>query len=395
MTPPPRHPAGRAFGPVILAAGLPLLLLAGCVDTANMDWDLRSGAAGYDTSAAARQATTARPTPDARGVISYPNYQVVVARRDDTVATVATRVGLAPQELASYNALQPTDPLRAGEVLALPRRVAAAAPVAAAIPGTLSVAPLDVGTIATTALDRVDSAAPAAAPAPAAGPEPLRHKVKRGETAYTIARLYDVSPKALAEWNGLGPDLAVREGQYLIIPTAVPGAAPPPATAVATAPGTGSPTPEPPSASQPLPDQKVAPAASTPAAAAKAAPNLGSDRTAASAPAFAMPVSGTIVGAYAKGRNDGIDIQAPAGTAVKAAASGSVAAVTKDTDGTPIAVIRHADGLLTVYAGVQGLKVAKGDSVSKGQTIGTIGSSPLHFEVRKGIDSVDPMPYLQ
>ena len=395
MTPPPRHPAGRAFGPVILAAGLPLLLLlAGCVDTANMDWDLRSGAAGYDTSAAARQATAARPTPDARGVISYPNYQVVVARRDDTVATVATRVGLTPQELASYNALQPTDPLRAGEVLALPRRVAAAAPVAAA-PGTQTVAPLDVGTIATTALDRVDSAAPAAAPAPAAGPEPLRHKVKRGETAYTIARLYDVSPKALAEWNGLGPDLAVREGQYLIIPTAVPGAAPPPATAVATAPGTGSPTPEPPSASQPLPDQKVAPAASTPAAAAKAAPDLGNDRTAASAAAFAMPVSGTIVGAYAKGRNDGIDIQAPAGTAVKAAASGSVAAVTKDTDGTPIAVIRHADGLLTVYAGVQGLKVAKGDSVSKGQTIGTIGSSPLHFEVRKGIDSVDPMPYLQ
>ena len=42
--------------------------------------------------------------------------------------------------------------------------------------------------------------------------------MQRGETAYTIARLYNVSAKSLAEWNGLGPDLAVREGQYLLIP---------------------------------------------------------------------------------------------------------------------------------------------------------------------------------
>lgn len=383
------------FRSLLLAGGLPILVLAGCTNTANMDWDLRNGQAGLDTTDAARTATTPRPTADARGVLSYPNYQVVIARQGDTVSTVAARVGLTPQELGSYNALKPDDPLRDGEVLALPRRVAAAptapAPTAPATGG------IDVGSIATTALDRVDGAAPTAAPAPAApaaGPEPMRHKVQRGETAYTIARLYNVSPKALAEWNGLGPDLAVREGQYLIIPTAVPGAAAPSAVAVTTAPGAGSPTPEPPSASKPLPDQKVAPA-SEPVAGAPAVPDLGKDRTAASAPAMAMPVSGTIVRAYAKGSNDGIDIQAPAGTAVKAAAAGTVAAVTKDTDGTPIVVIRHADGLLTVYAGVEGLKVAKGATVSRGQAIGVTGKSPLHFEVRKGVDSVDPGPYLQ
>lgn len=384
-------------GPIrslILAGGLPMLMLAGCANTANMDWDLRNGNAGLDTTDAARTATAARPTADPRGVLSYPNYQVVIARRGDTVATVAARVGLTPQELGSYNALKPDDPLREGEVLALPRRVAAAAPATPTAPATGGI---DVGTIATTALDRVDGSAPAAAPAPAApaaGPEPLRHKVQRGETAYTIARLYNVSPKALAEWNGLGPDLAVREGQFLIIPTAVPGAAAPSAVAVTTTPGSGSPTPEPPSASKPLPDQKVAPASETPKD-TPASPDLGKDRTAASAAAMAMPVNGTIVRAYAKGRNDGIDIQAPAGTAVKAAAAGTVAAVTKDTDGTPIVVIRHADGLLTVYAGVQGLKVAKGATVTRGQTIGVTGSSDLHFEVRKGVDSVDPGPYLQ
>ena len=74
-----------------------------------------------------------------------------------------------------------------------------------------------------------------------------------------------------------------------------------------------------------------------------------------------MPVNGKVIRAYAKKKNDGIDIAAPAGTAVKSAADGTVAAVTKDTTGTPIVVIRHADGILTVYAGVDGLKVAKGD----------------------------------
>lgn len=380
---------------LLLASGLPLALLAGCANTSNLDWDLRTGAAGVDTSDAARTATTARPTADSRGVLSYPTYQVVIARRGDTVATIATRVGLTAQELASYNALKPDDTLREGEVLALPRRVAAAPAPTAPAPGTST--GLDVGAIATSALDRVDSATPAASAAPAAAPagaEPVRHKVQRGETAYTIARLYNVSPKALAEWNGLGPDLAVREGQYLIIPTARPGAAAPSPVAVTTAPGAGSPTPEPPSASTPLPDEKVAPAAEKPKD-TPPSPELGKTRTAASAAAMTMPVQGSIVRAYAKGRNDGIDIQAAAGTPVKAAAAGSVAAVTKDTDGTPILVIRHADGLLTVYAGIEGLKVAKGASVTRGQVIGVTGKSNLHFEVRKGIDSVDPLPYLE
>ncbi|MDN8966508.1 hypothetical protein Q0P08_15595, partial [Staphylococcus aureus] len=57
--------------------------------------------------------------------------------------------------------------------------------------------------------------------------------------------------------NGLGADLTVREGQFLLVPPAGSGAAP---TRVVTAPGVGSPTPLPPSASAPLPDEEVAPA---------------------------------------------------------------------------------------------------------------------------------------
>ena len=389
--------------------GLTAMLLLSACGGEPMDWDFRSAAAGgLDTTDAARQATGPRPGADGRGVISYPGYQVAVARKGDTVASVAARVGIPPAELARHNALKPEDTLRDGEVLSLPTRVAAAP---AAMPATGAVigggaAPgrVDVSTIATTALDRVDSTAPAATPAPApaaapatkaaaSGMEPTQHRVARGETAFSIARSYNVSAKALADWNGLGPDLAVREGQYLMIPT--PSGAPPEKVEeVATAPGNGSPTPTPPSAKAPLPDEKVKPAAE----ATKEAPvaDMASQRTSGSK--FAMPVAGKIIRSYAKGKNDGIDISAAPGTAVKAAAEGTVAAVTKDTTGTPIVVVRHADGILTVYAGVDGLKVGKGDKVAKGQSIAAVRAGDpafVHFEVRKGVDSLDPLPYLQ
>ena len=112
-----------------------LVTLAACTQGGgsmrDFDWDLRGGN-GLDTSGAALQASAARPAPDARGVISYPGYQVAVAQRGDTVGSVAQRVGISPGELASYNAINANAPLREGEVLALPRRVAAASGVAAA-----------------------------------------------------------------------------------------------------------------------------------------------------------------------------------------------------------------------------------------------------------------------
>ena len=363
--------------------GVSLLALGGCVQTDALDWDLRDG--GGDTSEAARQSTAAAPRPDGNGVLSYPGYQLAQARQGDTVASVAGRLGLNPEDLARTNALRSTDPLRGGELLLLPSRVAATPQ-----PGTIGGSgPVDITAIATTALDEV-GASPTA-PAASSGAEPIRHRVARGETAFTIARAYNVSAKALADWNGLGPDLGVREGQTLIIPV-VTGAAPDP---VPTAPGTGSPTPTPPSASQPLPDEPTEPAAAKPKA-TPPSPDLGTDRTTTSA--LAMPVAGKIIRGYDKKTNQGIDIAAAAGTPVKAAGDGTVAAITKDTGQVPIVVIRHADNLLTVYAGVDGLTVAKGDKVKRGQTIAVVRKADpafLHFEVRKGVDSLDPMSFLQ
>ena len=191
-------------------------LLSACAD--GLDMDMRGLGEGLDTSDAALAARTeARPEPDARGVISYPTYQVAVARPGDDVGTLADRVGVPAAELASYNGLPADAALRAGELVALPRRVAEPSRV----PGVVTTSPIrpsgqvSVATIAGSAIDRAEASRSAAA-APT-GTEPQRHRVGEGETAFSIARRYGVSVDALAQWNGLGADRAVRVGQFLLI----------------------------------------------------------------------------------------------------------------------------------------------------------------------------------
>ena len=390
--------------PAIIVMSTAVIALSGCGDS-RLDFDLR-GAFGdaHSTADAARNATADRPEPDNRGVISYPNYQVAVARRGDTVSDLAARIGSDAGQLASHNGLQPGDALRDGEIIALPVRVAE--PVG----GPIRPGEIDIAALAGSAIDQADATRPGAvettalAPAPkprrlpegTSGVEPVRHKVERGETAYSISRLYNVSVKSLAEWNGLGSDFAVREGQFLLIPVALPGK---PRSAldpsVTTLPGEGTDAPEPPSASQPLPQETTLPAA-TPVE-TTAAPDLSQPEPASTA-RMSMPVRGNIVREYSKGKNDGIDIAASPGTAVRAAASGTVAAITEDTNGVPILVVKHPDNLLTVYSNVGNVSVRKGDSVGRGDKLAEIrseGTAALHFEVREGFDSVDPGPYLR
>ena len=381
-----------------LGTGLSTLaLLAACSEPLDLDMrGLLNG--GFNTADAARAATAPRPDPDDRGVISYPSYQVAVARRGDTLGSLARRVGLPADELARFNGIQTGDSLRAGEIIALPRRVAEPSPATGAI-GTGPIRPpseVDITTLASDAIER-SAPTPAQRTEPQTGEEPVRHQVKRGETAFTIARLYNVSVRSLADWNSLDSDFSLREGQYLLIPVAT---AAPAADDGPTAPGMGSPTPQPPSASQPLPDETPEPAAAAaPEAPAEPVADVG-QQTAASASDAAMryPVQGNIIREYAKGRNDGIDIGASVGTNVKAAASGQVAAITTNTDGINILVIRHPDNLLTVYTHVDNITVAKGDAVSRGQNIAKVADFDpprVHFEVRDGFDSVDPMNYLR
>lgn len=374
-----------------------LALVAGCSGDrfANLDLDLRDKAGGLDTSAAARQATVNRPKPDARGVISYPNYQVAVAQRGDTVQTLSSRVGVPAQQLARFNGLQVDDTLNAGEVVALPRGITA--PSAAGTIQQPITTPRDITAIATSALDEAEPQNTSAMTRAVAsrrvdGPEPIRHQVKEGETAFGIARLYNVSVRSLNDWNGLGPDLTVRTGQFLLIPVA-DQEAPAPVPVETTAPGTGASTivPEPPSGARPLPAPEP-PAKPAPEPKAEPAPEP------ANATRLQPPVVGKVIKPYKRGKNEGIDIAASPGTPVKAADDGEVAAITRDVNQVPILVLRHEGELLTVYANISNISVKKGDKVKRGQVVARVGEadpSMLHFEVRKGFESTDPVPFLQ
>jgi murein DD-endopeptidase MepM/ murein hydrolase activator NlpD len=97
----------------------------------------------------------------------------------------------------------------------------------------------------------------------------------------------------------------------------------------------------------------------------------------------------------------GVDIGAAYGSAVFAASGGQVVfASTMSGYGNAI-VVDHGGGVATTYNHLSGFSVSVGSSVSRGQTIGSVGCTGyctgphLHFEVRIGGSPVDPMPYLQ
>lgn len=333
-----------------------------------------------------------RPAADQRGVISFPSFQLVVAKMGETASSIGQRLGIDGKKLASHNAVDANAPLGQGAVLTLPGGPGGSVQVTDPFAGQ-GVRPH--GAAPEAQAQTAARAAPAAASATAAAPtgaEPRQHRVVSGETAWSISRKYGVSVAELSSWNGLPDNMTIRTGQILIIPASGASAAAP----SVTVPGSGSPTPRPPSAATALPAEDARPASANRTASPAPAPDLGATRTAASSGGrFAMPASGVIARAYKKGVNDGIDIRAEPGSPVKAAASGTVAAITRDTQGIPIVVIRHQGDLMTVYAGLDQLSVAKGDTVSAGQAIGnTRPGGMLHFEVRKGFESVDPAGYL-
>jgi len=108
---------------------------------------------------------------------------------------------------------------------------------------------------------------------------------------------------------------------------------------------------------------------------------------------FVWPVMGDVVSAFGpKGggqRNDGLNIKAPSGSEVRAAAAGEVVYAGDQVPGFGnLILVKHADGWVTAYAHLNRLDVKMRDMVRQGQQIGQVGStggvgeSQLHFEVR-------------
>ena len=121
-----------------------------------------------------------------------------------------------------------------------------------------------------------------------------------------------------------------------------------------------------------------------------------------SAAGFIWPVSGTVTSGFGMrwGRmHEGIDIAAPTGTAIHAAAGGTVIYSGVMSGYGNIVVIDHGGGLATAYGHMSAIWVG-GGTVSQGQGIGAVGCTGhctgphVHFEVRVNGSPVDPMGYL-
>jgi murein DD-endopeptidase MepM/ murein hydrolase activator NlpD len=226
------------------------------------------------------------------------------------------------------------------------------------------------------------------------------YKVREGDTLSRVARKTGVGVAALKQANGLQDGL-IRVGQTLTIPAA--GGA----TQVAAAPAkvdkvtTGATGPtakaEPVAAyTPPKKAEKVIEQAEQDTAAAPDSTGIGRMR---------WPVRGRVISSYGSGagkNGDGIDIAVPEGTPVKAAENGVVIYAgdgLKEFGNTVL--VRHENGLVTVYGHASELKVARGAKVKRGQEIATSGMSgttdrpKLHFEVRKNSAPVDPSTFLE
>jgi murein DD-endopeptidase MepM/ murein hydrolase activator NlpD len=137
-------------------------------------------------------------------------------------------------------------------------------------------------------------------------------------------------------------------------------------------------------------------------AAQAASASSGSSGSGVSSSGFIWPVSGPVVSGFGIrwGRmHEGIDIAVPSGTAVHAAAAGTIIYAGVMSGYGNIVVIDHGNGLATAYAHLSAIWIGSG-SVAQGQAIAASGCTGhclgphLHFEVRVNGSPVDPLGYL-
>lgn len=126
--------------------------------------------------------------------------------------------------------------------------------------------------------------------------------------------------------------------------------------------------------------------------------------------AWPLSIKGTVTSNFGSRTNPisksrenhlGVDIAAPKGTPVLAAADGTVISSQYQNSYGNVIMVDHGGGIVTLYAHNSSLVSKKGDKVKKGQTIAKVGSTGystgnhLHFEVRVNGKPVNPMGYIK
>ncbi len=183
----------------------------------------------------------------------------------------------------------------------------------------------------------------------------IERTVVKGDTLQSIAKKYGADAQEIADYNGLESGAALAVGTTIIIPGG------------------------------------EIPSTAAPAASTKIVSTYRGGSGTALPGYFAAPVVGARVTQGIHGWN-GVDLGAPSGTLVRAAAGGTV--IVARANGAwnggygNYVVISHANGTQTLYSHLSTVAVHAGQVVEKTETIGTVGSTGrstgphLHFEVR-------------
>lgn len=200
----------------------------------------------------------------------------------------------------------------------------------------------------------------------------ISHQVKSGDTLEKIANKYSVTVAEIVEYNELPSAEAIVADNILLIP----GGEPPP-----------PPAPTPRSGSRFAYLTDIFTPSNTPDSA-----NTGSG-------SFGWPTPGRKINQYFGWRHTGIDIDT-AGSPIYASDSGRVTAVGWHGGYGNRILIDHGNGYSTLYGHLSAFHVRMGDSVGRGQNIGTSGCTGwctgdhLHFEIIIGGAKKNPLSYL-
>lgn len=221
------------------------------------------------------------------------------------------------------------------------------------------------------------------------------YTVQPGDTFLSIARRMGVSMADLAAENAVPLPYLIRVGQVLRRPD--PGHKPTVLAPVVQPTATPRALPRPTVTSRPALPQRPAPTA-------RPVPPPPRARE-ADAPAIRWPTSGAVVSRFAAPvaglPNNGMDLAAFEGMAVRAAAAGTVLfAGTEPERFGQLILIDHGRGWVTAYAYLGRVNVKEGQVVKAGQSVASIGKSgevkrpTLHFELRRNNIPRDPGLYL-
>lgn len=203
-----------------------------------------------------------------------------------------------------------------------------------------------------------------AAVAAACGPRQTVHVVRSGETLSEIGAAYGIDYRAIARANGITDPRVLRRGDRVVIPAAADRGG-----------------------------RRHA-----------AVPRRPSGEPGVRFDAFVWPVErGRLTSGFGprgSAHHDGVDIAAPRGLPIVAAAPGEVIYAGRLRGYGNVVIVDHDGGYASVYAHNERNLVQVGTDVGEGERIATVGQSGqasgphLHFEIRKDNVARDPLRYL-